>query len=84
MRGDDQRTGSLFAYVNIAERIRPNHPLRPIKALVDAVLDSLSLEPLDLFQESRPLAGRRHRGTVSLGGTRDRDTPRGCVTSAMV
>ena len=35
MRGDDQRTGNLFAYVNIEERIRPNHPLRPIKALVD-------------------------------------------------
>lgn len=56
MRGDNQRTGNLFAYVNIEERIRPNHPLRPIKALVDEVLGNLSLEPLDLFQEPRPLA----------------------------
>ena len=42
MRGDDQRTGSLFAYVNIEERIRPNHPLRSVKALVDEVLGNLS------------------------------------------
>lgn len=57
MRGDDQRTGNLFAYVNIEERIRPNHPLRPIKALVDEVLGNLS-------QDFDRLYGTRGRPSI--------------------
>ena len=34
MRGDDQRTGNLFAYVNIEERIRYT------KAHLQAIFDS--------------------------------------------
>jgi uncharacterized lipoprotein YajG len=48
MRGSDQRTGSLFAYVNIEDRIRPHHPLRRIKSLVDEVLTGMSREFDDL------------------------------------
>ena len=57
MRGDDQRTGNLFAYVNIEERIRPNHPLRPVKALVDEVLGNLS-------QDFDRLYGTRGRPSI--------------------
>ena len=57
MRGDDQRTGNLSAYVNIEERIRPNHPLRPVKALVDAVLGNLS-------QDFDRLYGTRGRPSI--------------------
>ena len=57
MRGNDQRTGNLFAYVNIEERIRPNHPLRPVKALVDAVLGNLS-------QDFDRLYGTRGRPSI--------------------
>ena len=57
MRGDDQRTGNLFAYVNIEERIRPNHPLRLVKALIDEVLGNLS-------QDFDRLYGTRGRPSI--------------------
>lgn len=30
MRGNDERTGSLFSYVDLEVRVRQNHPLRTI------------------------------------------------------
>ena len=32
MRGSDKRTGSLFSYVNLEERVPARHPLRKIKS----------------------------------------------------
>ena len=34
MRGSDQRSGSLFSYVDLEARVRADHPLRPIRAIV--------------------------------------------------
>ena len=31
MRGSDERTGELFSYVDIEERVPQNHPLRLIR-----------------------------------------------------
>ncbi|HEX3882207.1 MAG TPA: IS5 family transposase [Stellaceae bacterium] len=42
MRGFDQRSGSLFSYVDLEARVRPDHPLRPIRAIVEAALAELS------------------------------------------
>jgi transposase len=42
MRGSDQRSGKLFSYVDLEKRVRPDHPLRAIRALTDSALDSLS------------------------------------------
>ena len=42
MRGSDQRSGSLFSYVDLESRVRRDHPLRPIRAIVNEVLASLS------------------------------------------
>jgi transposase len=42
MRGQDDRSEGFFSYVRLEERIPPDHPLRPIKALADEVLGSLS------------------------------------------
>jgi len=44
MRGSDQRSGSLFSYVDLEARVRADHPLRPIRAIVNSALDSLSAE----------------------------------------
>ena len=33
MRGSDRRSGELFSYVDVETRIRPDHPLRTIKAI---------------------------------------------------
>jgi transposase len=44
MRGSDQRSGALFSYVDIEARVRANHPLRPIRAIVNAALEGLSAD----------------------------------------
>jgi transposase len=42
MRGSDERTGSLFSYVNLDSRVRGDHPLRTIRGIVNAALSDLS------------------------------------------
>src|SRR5215475_7070904 len=42
MRGSDERSGSLFSYVDLEARIRRDHPLRMIREIVNAALDDLS------------------------------------------
>ncbi|MDX8498654.1 IS5/IS1182 family transposase, partial [Mesorhizobium sp. VK4C] len=36
MRGLDERTGSLFSYVDLEARVRRDHPLRVIREIVNA------------------------------------------------
>ncbi len=42
MRGTDKRSGELFSYVDLEKRVRPDHPLRPIREMANAALTSLS------------------------------------------
>jgi transposase len=42
MRGSDKRSGELFSYVDLEQRIRRDHPLRAIRALTDTPLAGLS------------------------------------------
>lgn len=42
MRGDDPRNDTMFSYVTPEARVRPDHPLRPIRRMVDAALARLS------------------------------------------
>ena len=44
MRGSDQRSGSLFSYVDLESRVRGDHPLRPIREIVNGALSNLSVE----------------------------------------
>jgi len=44
VRGNDQQTDHLFSYVSPEQRIPQDHPLRPIRQMVDAVLRRLSPE----------------------------------------
>ena len=41
MRGTDAKSGSLFSYVDLEQRVPAKHPLRVIKSIVDEVLVSL-------------------------------------------
>ena len=43
MRGQDSRSGSLFSYVDLEQRVRPDHPLRMIRTLVNEALTDLSV-----------------------------------------
>jgi transposase len=49
MRGSDERTESLFSYVSCEARVPPDHPLRPIRAIVDEALEVLSGEFAQLY-----------------------------------
>ena len=44
MRGSDDDSGSLFSYVDLETRVRSDHPLRPIREIVNAALERLSPE----------------------------------------
>ena len=49
MRGSDERSGSLFSYVGIEGRLRPDHPLRAIRALRDETLAAMERELAPLY-----------------------------------
>ena len=42
MRGSDERSGSLFSYVDLESRVRRDHPLRTIREIANAALSDLS------------------------------------------
>ena len=42
MRGPDERSGELFSYVDLEQRVRADHPLRAIRELTDSALAALS------------------------------------------
>jgi transposase len=42
MRGSDERSGSLFSYVDLEARVRPDHPLRTIREIANAALGELN------------------------------------------
>lgn len=42
MRGDDQQQGAMFSYISPEQRVPADHPLRPIRQMVDKVLKELS------------------------------------------
>ena len=42
MRGSDERSGSLFSYVDLEARVRSDHPLRTILVVANAALNDLS------------------------------------------
>ena len=54
MRGKDEVRGSLFSYVDLEQRVRPDHPLRMIRGIVNAALGEMSPE----FDALYPATGR--------------------------
>jgi transposase len=42
MRGTDRRSGELFSYVDLEQRVRADHPLRAIREVVSTALAALS------------------------------------------
>src|SRR6202161_4428052 len=49
MRGGDERSGSLFSYVDLEARVGKNHPLRSIRAIVNEALAALAGELSALY-----------------------------------
>jgi transposase len=42
MRGTDQQQSHVFSYISPEQRVREDHPLRPIRTMVDEILKQLS------------------------------------------
>jgi transposase len=49
MRGSDRRTGELFSYVDLEDRVPARHPLRVIRRIVNEVLAALDAEFAKLY-----------------------------------
>ena len=49
MRGDDGRSGELFSYVDLETRVRADHPLRAIRAIVNEALAAMEREFATLY-----------------------------------
>ncbi len=49
MRGSDERTGSLFSYVDLEARVRKDHPLRLILRLVNETLAAMERDFAALY-----------------------------------
>ncbi len=55
MRGEDRRSGSLFSYVDIEDRVASDHPLREIRSIVNEALSGLDKSLAGLYaREGRP------------------------------
>lgn len=55
MRGTDQRSGSLFSYVDLEARVPKWHPLRPVRELVNGTLSKLDKRFGELYsKDGRP------------------------------
>src|SRR2546425_6587479 len=42
MRGEDNKQEGMFSYVSPEKRVPTDHPLRPIRAMVDSILKEMS------------------------------------------
>ena len=49
LRGTDEGTGALFSYVDLEARVRKDHPLRTIRALVNEALGAMEGEIASLY-----------------------------------
>src|SRR5688572_6777953 len=54
MRGNDGKQSELFSYVSLEARVPQDHPLRPIRAMVDRALQELDRD----FEEMYARTGR--------------------------
>jgi len=49
MRGDDNQQEGIFSYISPEKRVPPDHPLRPIRKLVDEILKEMSPQFAKLY-----------------------------------
>ncbi len=65
MRGEDPKQEAMFSYVSPEQRVPRDHPLRPIREMVDTILQEMSPRFARLYS---------HGGGL-------RSLPRGCCAS---
>jgi transposase len=71
MRGSDERSGELFSYVDLEDRVPTRHPLRLIRRIVNDVLVALNGEFAQIYADSgRPsisASANRHSNQLLNG-----------------
>jgi hypothetical protein len=76
MRGDDDQQEGMFSYISPEKRVPADHPLRPIRKIVDEILKEMSLKFSKLYSDvgrpsiapERLLIFRRRDTTISPTG----------------
>src|SRR6202162_3082669 len=53
MRGDDNQQEGIFSYISPEKRVPPDHPLRPVRKMVDEILKEMSPQFAKLYSEVR-------------------------------
>ena len=51
MRGDDNQQEGMFSYISPEKRVPADHPLRPIRKMVDEILKEMSPKFAKLYSE---------------------------------
>ena len=51
MRGEDPKQEAIFSYVSPEQRVPPDHPLRPVREMVDTILKEMSPRFARLYSE---------------------------------
>ena len=51
MRGTDQQQSHVFSYISPEKRVPPDHPLRPIRKMVDEILKEMSPKFAKLYSD---------------------------------
>jgi len=52
MRGNDQKQDAMFSYVSPEQRIPAEHPLRPLRAMMDDILKEMSPRFAKLYADT--------------------------------
>jgi transposase len=61
MRGDEDAQADVWSYIPLEQRVPADHPLRPLRTMVDAVLSELSPEFSQLYSRmGRPSIPPEH------------------------
>jgi transposase len=51
MRGDDDQQEGMFSYISPEKRVSADHPLRPIRKIVDKILKKMSPKFQKLYSD---------------------------------
>jgi transposase len=51
MRGDDNQQEGMFSYISPEKRVPADHPLRPIRKMVDEIVKEMSPKFTKLYSE---------------------------------
>ena len=51
MRGDDNQQDGMFSYISPQKRVPADHPLRPVRKMVDEILKEMSPKFGELYSK---------------------------------